>query len=119
MGISDKYPAVAIIVYMIALLVWAGLMLRLRFHHDNGKAPLLALLAHAIVAGYLVGGFIVFSSLIQSVETISKGGSFAPFALLIVGAIILWLANRGEKFIANCCIRQIMVERSRTDTIKP
>lgn len=118
LGISDKYPSVAIVVYMIALLVWVWLMLRLRHHHDNGKAPLLALLAHAVVAGYLVGGFTVFGSLIQSVETISKGGSVAPFAMLILGVIMLWLAKRGEKFLAARCIQQLMIERSKTDTMK-
>lgn len=100
------------VVLGISLLVWLGLMVNTAksFRHPM-QGPLLALLAHAIFAGYL-GGTIFF---VWGLVAVAVGG-WAQGIIIIFGLTTAIIACRfGEKFIARCCIREYLRRQSQAD----
>ena len=90
---------------------WLALLLHTRRALRNGMGIPLALFAHVLLAGYLVG----FAGTIQSVITGLVSGSGVAmvmgflFAALFIGLMIL--CRRGERYIAQQCIREHLLRR--------
>jgi cellobiose-specific phosphotransferase system component IIC len=89
---------------------WLVLMWRLRNLMLDGAAMGLALLAHGIFAGYVV-------SLVGTIWLLwlaISAGSWMVAAPSVVSVAPLvglaWAGRRGEKYIAQRCIRQYLVE---------
>jgi hypothetical protein len=93
---------------------WLALLTRL--HARGGtESLLLALLAHVLFAGYLVGcvGLIVAALKLLSTTPRSGPSTYMISCTLIgVFATVLWACRRGERFIASRCIRRYIAGRS-------
>ena len=70
----------------------------------------MSLLAHAIVAGYLVS---VPTGLWALLSLLDLAGSslVVSGALAAVTVALWWSCRRGEDFIAKCCIRQYIIDK--------
>ena len=94
----------------VLVVTWLVLMWRLRNLMLDGAAMGLALLAHGIFAGYVI-------SLVGTIWLLWLAGSSGSWmvatpslvsVLPLVG--LAWAGRRGEKYIAQRCIRQYLVE---------
>ena len=102
----------------LAIVVFAGwlrAMWRVWKVLPGGRALWLSLLAHALLAGYVaavVASFLLVGSLLW-------GGAMVGRALLLVPLIVAvaYVCRRGEKFIAQQCIRQYLLEARAPGTM--
>lgn len=92
----------------VAALIWAGRM----FSGIEGYA--LALLSHALLAGYMLSVFGTVAVVILAISAWSDGNALLAVlrgGLAVVLLAILWPCRRGEKFIAYRCIRRYLQKR--------
>ncbi|MEX0776493.1 MAG: hypothetical protein WD042_12385 [Phycisphaeraceae bacterium] len=96
---------------LVYLAIWCLLMWRTWVLFGGFSGVLLALLMHAVLVGYLVGlfgGIIAGIRLILSVKELDwiDVVILVPFTAAFFG--ILWLARRGERWVAQRCIRRYL-----------
>jgi hypothetical protein len=101
----------------VAVLFWIGLLARTWQVFRGMRGVWLALLAHGLMAGYIVGGLGFILALIYLITSILDAMTSVPLAsadplgisigvaVLPLGIIIIWLSRRGERFIARMCIQ--------------
>jgi hypothetical protein len=104
---TPTYTALAAGVLAVA---WMWLTWRLRNLMLDGAAMSLALLAHGIFAGYIVS----LVGIIWLIWLAITAGSWMVAAPSLVSVLPLvglaWAGRRGEKYIAQRCIRQYLVD---------
>jgi len=104
---TPTYTALAAGVLAVA---WMWLTWRLRNLMLDGAAMSLALLAHGIFAGYIVS----LVGIIWLIWLASTAGSLMVATPALVSVLPLvglaWAGRRGEKYIAQRCIRQYLVD---------
>ncbi|MHC4216961.1 MAG: hypothetical protein ACYSU7_00760 [Planctomycetota bacterium] len=114
-----RTPVYAMAAGGAVVLVWIGLMWRLKRMIPGGAAMLLALLAHGILVGYAAGAVAVITLVWRAIVA----GSFlvaAPTVAATLPALgLLWACRRGEKYIAQRCIRQHLVRMAQPDPPTP
>lgn len=111
----DRTPTYTALAAGALAVAWLCLMWRLRNMMLDGAAMGLALLAHGILAGYIV-------SLVGTIWLLClaiTGGSLMVAAPALVSVLPLvglaWAGRRGEKHIAQRCIREYLVQAAKPD----
>jgi hypothetical protein len=102
-----------------AAILWAALLLRSERLLPNIHAIRLSLAAHALLAGYLAGiAGIVWSAVWAATAGSPAAVMMGAFAILCLGALLV-ACRRGERVIAERCIRQYLLRRPQPtgDTI--
>ncbi len=101
---------------IVVFAAWLRAMWRVWKVLPGGRALWLSLLAHATLAGYLAAVVASF----WLVGTLLRGGAQRAMVLLVWVLPIIGLAyacRRGEKFIAQQCIRQYLLEATAPGTM--
>ena len=110
-------PVVGFVLGMALLGAWGGSLWRLRKMMPEGGAIRLSALAHGLTLGYIAG----IGGMIWIVHGALVAGSVARWAIVVpaVGPLVVLvvLCRRGEKYIAQRCIRQYLVNAAAPDTI--
>ena len=112
---SDRPPIWTSGLAIVVFAGWLRAMWRVWKVLPGGRALWLSLLAHALLAGYVaavVASFLLVGSLLW-------GGAMVGRALLLVPLIVAvaYVCRRGEKFIAQQCIRQYLLEARAPGTM--
>jgi hypothetical protein len=113
----SPYGVVSILAAVVVAVGWALLLLSAHRALTVASGLALALLAHALFAGYIVGIVImIWGALGTAVAVMSGGGPVwvaAMIAAIVVGigCGLVWACQRGEKYIASHCIRNHLLER--------
>lgn len=95
---------IALLTYTAITIVWIVLLWRVRDVPTEGQGLRLALLAHGLFAGY-IGGIIAIVMMIGAIVNASGVVRYAAVVLLPAGIGVLLLMRRGEKYIAQQCIK--------------
>lgn len=109
-----ELPVLMIWLLLISTL-WLWLMNRAYRLFDSQRGIWLALLAHVLVAGYLMAlmiGLSFLMGLVMLIFTPSFSSQLASIAItlliLIVAIAIIYACRRGERYIAGQCIRRYL-----------
>lgn len=109
---SGRLPAVTLLVAALLVAGWIWSMWRLRRLMPGGAAVLLALFAHALLLGYLVGVAGVIAFVVQTLRAGSLRRAVPMLAAMAVFTGLIWLCRRGERFIAERCIRRHLIDQA-------
>jgi hypothetical protein len=113
---APRYDAKAILIALALVfgvpLIWLGLLWNAYRFFADGRGLLLALLAHALFAGYVAATIGIAVSIGQLLWwfDIARIIAAAIFVPLLVA--LFWLCRRGERYIAQQCIRKYIAEQS-------
>jgi len=94
--------------FVVLAVIWSSLLLEAKKQFHDGRGIALALLAHALFAGYLAGsGGILFA-----LFGVMLAG---PFAMVLIGLVMIAvmiglfvLCRRGERYIAQQCLNEYL-----------
>jgi drug/metabolite transporter (DMT)-like permease len=70
-----------------------------------------------LLAGYLLCGFVLLVLFAMAMFNGSPGAIAAALLATPPVLVLLRACRRGERFIARCCLRQHLVDRSRSATM--
>lgn len=109
-----RLPVFTVLLAALLAAGWVWSMWRLRRQMPGGAAILLALFAHAILLGHLVALLAVIVFVVQA----AFAGSLRHAAPMLAGAAVsiglIWLCRRGQRFIAERCIRRHLIDAAAT-----
>ena len=97
---------------------WLWSLWRIRNQMPGGRALLLSGLAHLVFAGY-VGGVILTLSMLLGVVRFGLSLFSAVYYLILLMpvAALFYVGRRLERFIAERCIRQDLIDGAKADTM--
>lgn len=101
----NRPPVLAGAGSVVMIGVWIAMLRWVRNVAGEGKGWKLALLAHALFAGYIVGIIGVAWLWIGAWYTGNRVMTGMVLAMSLLPMALLWLMRRGEKYIASQCIK--------------
>jgi hypothetical protein len=104
-SIDRSNPFVAVSAFLVVFGWWAYVLWRVRDVPTPGAGVPLALLAHGLFAGYLFGVGLLLMIIVRAINAGSLPGFVLITALMVAPIGIFWMMRRGEKYIAERCIR--------------
>ncbi len=102
-------PILTLLLAAVLVAGWSWSMWRLRLFMPRWEAVVLALFAHALLLGYLAGLIGVIAFVLQAIKTRSVALA-APMVAFFAGLMLL--CRRGERFIAERCIRRYLIDQA-------
>ena len=109
----DTTVVISMIGVLLAIpIIWMALMWHAHRLFPDGRGLPLALLAHALFAGYLAATIGIAAGLIQLVWGFNPGRLIVAIVILPLMIALFWLCRRGERYIAEQCIRKYVAEQS-------
>jgi hypothetical protein len=104
-----RRPLFTMLTAGVLVAAWGWSTWRLRSMMPGGAAVGLALLAHGILAGYVFGLMGTIGLLWRAVLAGSLGVAAPALVAVLPLAGLMWVCRRGEKYIAERCIRRYLV----------
>jgi hypothetical protein len=104
-------PELATVLAVLCVLgIWTHLVVRSGQGFSDGSGMVLVMLTHVLFAGYISGivGFIW--GLMHSFTFGDLPGLLIGFTIMIGSAAMLWGSRRGERLIAERCIREHLLQ---------
>ena len=97
--------------------VWLGQLWWIRRRFGYGSGVSLALLAHLLLLGYVVGVAGVVFLLVRGLLTHNALLVVLHAALTLPFAALVWACRRSERMIGERCIRRHLIDLARPGTI--
>lgn len=114
-------PTTMLVVFLVWAAVWGWLMWRAWGVFAGAEGVWLALLGHGVLLAYLAGVMgtfvglgiflrLVLSAFRQNLAVMEGVGYVMGGAVVLLVAIaVMWVARRGERFIAGRCIKRYLL----------